>query len=280
MDTNSGFAVVLLLAALFGAAHALTPGHGKTLVAAYLVGERGTVWHAVFLGVVTTLSHTGVVLILAFVLWWLFGDRVPPGLDAILKLAGGMMVAGLGLWLLNRRLLGRADHFHFGAGHHHHDGEHGHSHGGLFHWHSHSPGDHVHAAPSAEFSAAPQPAGVATLPQPVDTAAPAPGWRPLVWLGIAGGMIPCFDATLLLVSIIAAGRLSRGVPVLLAFSAGLASVLVAIGIVVVSTKKYVDARWGKSNQLGKLVRALPLVSAVLVTLLGFWLCYDSVHGGK
>src|SRR5262249_25035939 len=70
----------MLCAAGFGAAHALTPGHGKTPVAAYLVGERGTVWHALLLGLVTTLTHTGAVLILAVVLFLFCDNKVPPGL--------------------------------------------------------------------------------------------------------------------------------------------------------------------------------------------------------
>src|SRR5207237_9603499 len=64
-DTQYGFWGLLCLSAVFGAVHALTPGHGKTLVAAYLVGERGTMAHALLLGVVTTLTHTGVVIALA-----------------------------------------------------------------------------------------------------------------------------------------------------------------------------------------------------------------------
>src|SRR5207247_9524137 len=63
-ESEHGFWVLLLLAFGLGAAHALTPGHGKTLVAAYLVGERGTAWHAVLLGLVTTLTHTSSVLVL------------------------------------------------------------------------------------------------------------------------------------------------------------------------------------------------------------------------
>src|SRR5262249_47032905 len=58
-DSKLGMGLLLLAAFLFGAAHAFTPGHGKTLAAAYLIGERGTVRHAVLLAVVTTLTHTG-----------------------------------------------------------------------------------------------------------------------------------------------------------------------------------------------------------------------------
>src|SRR5207302_6938015 len=67
-DTQYGFWALLCMSAAFGAVHALTPGHGKTLVAAYLVGERGTIAHALLLGLVTTLTHTGVVIAIAIAL--------------------------------------------------------------------------------------------------------------------------------------------------------------------------------------------------------------------
>src|SRR5207302_2273997 len=70
LDPQRGFWALLCLAAGFGAVHALTPGHGKTLVAAYLVGERGTAWHACLLGLVTTLTHTGAVIVLALLAGW------------------------------------------------------------------------------------------------------------------------------------------------------------------------------------------------------------------
>ena len=100
-DTRQGYWLLLALAAAFGAAHALTPGHGKTLVAAYLVGERGTVWHAVVLGLVTTMTHTGMVLILAVALR-LFPDSARRDLQTTLGLASGLLIAGLGFWLLLR----------------------------------------------------------------------------------------------------------------------------------------------------------------------------------
>src|SRR5205823_2912040 len=65
LNSEQGLVVVLLFSALTGAAHALTPGHGKTLVAAYLVGQRGTIGHALLLGVITTITHTGIVLLIA-----------------------------------------------------------------------------------------------------------------------------------------------------------------------------------------------------------------------
>jgi ABC-type nickel/cobalt efflux system permease component RcnA len=67
------------------------------------------------------------------------------------------------------------------------------------------------------------------------------------------------------------------VPLLLAFSAGLAGVLVALGMSVVWARNWAVARWGGGERMAKAVRALPLVSAAIITALGLWLCYDSLH---
>jgi ABC-type nickel/cobalt efflux system permease component RcnA len=244
LDSDLGFWLLLGLAAVFGAAHALTPGHGKTLVAAYLVGERGTVWHAVFLGLVTTLTHTGTVIALAALL--LVVRLEPATMEFALKLIGGLLIAGLGLWLLMRRLSGGADHFHLGGHNHHH---HHHDHHAANHYHD----EHGHIVP------------VARNTEDV-------GWWRLVVLGITGGIVPCWDAIILLGLAISTARLGLALPLLLAFSAGLASVLVAVGILVVYARGFADSRWGE----GRLVRALPVISAVLVTGIGLWLCCDSV----
>ena len=246
MDSEKlGIVLALLFAAAIGAAHALTPGHGKTLVAAYLVGERGTMWHAVLLGLVTTATHTSAVLLLAIGLKWYFGDQVPSSVDSVIGLVGGFMVAGLGLWLLTRRLSGRADHIHLGGGH----------------GHSHGHGDHAHGHDHGELTA-----GV--------------GIGPLIWLGITGGIIPCMDAIVVLMWALKRGLVWLGPALILAFSAGLASVLIGIGIGVVLARRHIDARSSKSERLRRLVQVLPLLSAVAVTVLGLWMCYDSAHALK
>ena len=98
-------------------------------------------------------------------------------------------------------------------------------------------------------------------------------WSGLVLLGISGGIVPCWDAILMLGFAISAQRLWLGVPLLLCFSAGLASVLILIGIGIVYIKGFATSRRGT----GRIVQALPLVSAVLVMGMGIWLCYDSMH---
>jgi ABC-type nickel/cobalt efflux system permease component RcnA len=224
--------VMLLLAAVFGAAHALTPGHGKTMVAAYLVGERGTARHAIVLGLVTTLTHTGAVLLLAAGLYWKYRDAAPATISSVLGFVGGLLIAGLGLWLFLRRIAGQADHVHIGGAGHTHN-----------------------------------PDGTVTFHEP-----PA-GWGRLVVLGVSGGIVPCWDAVLLLMFAISAQLLWIALPLLLAFSAGLASVLIAIGLAVVYAKGAAGNRFANS----RIWQALPLISAALLIVLGLMLCRQSLQ---
>src|SRR5438128_1828329 len=105
LESELGLGLLLLLAGGFGAAHALTPGHGKTLVAAYLVGQRGTVGHAFILGLVTTLTHTGVVLAIALGLLFV-DEQSRQQVASALGLALGLALVCLGIWLLLQRLAG------------------------------------------------------------------------------------------------------------------------------------------------------------------------------
>jgi nickel/cobalt exporter len=256
--SSSGYSVaaLLALAVLFGAAHALTPGHGKTLMAAYLVGEQGTVLHAFVLGLVTTLTHTGAVIVVAVALRFVPTESVQTALQGI-QLIFGLLIVCIGLWLLLCRLSGRADHVHLGGGHHHHHHGHHHHHHGHGHDHSHADHDHDehgHVVPRAD--------GKVSV------------WR-LVILGMQGGIVPCWDAVVMLLVAVAAGLLWLALPMLLAFSVGLAGVLVAVGIAVVTAKQFAQSRWGDS----RLIRMLPVVSACIVIGLGLWLCYGGVHGG-
>jgi ABC-type nickel/cobalt efflux system permease component RcnA len=233
-DSVYGLGVMLLLAFAFGAAHAFTPGHGKTLVAAYLVGERGTVRHACILGLATTLAHTGSVILVAVILRAVYGNNVPQVTAAVLKLLGGLLIFGVGLWLFLQRARGRADHVH------------------LF-------GDHHHHGESEELGA-----GNAERKNSIVR---------VILLGIGGGLVPCWDAVLLLLVAITAGKLAAAVPLLVAFSAGLASVLVALGVAVV----FAHRAGGKTFGERRWFRMLPVASAVLLLGLGAWFSRDGMQ---
>jgi nickel/cobalt transporter (NicO) family protein len=105
-----GWSVMLLgmLAAFaFGAVHALSPGHGKTLVAAYLVGSRGTPRHAVFLGLMVTFTHTISVFALGLVTLYLSRFVLPETITPILGALSGITIVWVGGTLLYRRTVGR-----------------------------------------------------------------------------------------------------------------------------------------------------------------------------
>ncbi len=121
-----------LIAAFWGAAHALTPGHGKALVAAYLVGTRGTPRHAFMLGGTVTIAHTAGVFALGLVTLGLSQFILPEQLYPWLTLISGLLVVAVGAGVLRQRLRSRQT----SHGHDHHDDDHAHSH---HHHHDHDP---------------------------------------------------------------------------------------------------------------------------------------------
>jgi ABC-type nickel/cobalt efflux system permease component RcnA len=236
-DSGLGLGLMLLVAAVFGMGHAFTPGHGKTMVAAYLVGERGTVRHAVVLGIVATAAHTGSVIALAVVIYFAYGNQPPASAQGWLTLAGGLLIAGVGLWLFLQRVRGRADHVHLFNDHHHH------------HDHSHDHHHHHHVPVEAKT---------------------AFGWARVVLLGLGGGIIPCWDAVLLFLVALSRGRVGIAIPLLIAFSLGLAAVLIGLGVGVVYANRAGGRRFGDSRWF----RFLPVVSAVLLLVIGVWFVRD------
>jgi nickel/cobalt transporter (NicO) family protein len=105
-------ATALVIAFALGALHALEPGHGKTLVAAYLVGARGTLRHALILGGTVTFTHTITVFLLGFVTLFLTQYIMPQTIVPVLGVISGLMVIGVGVWMLLKHLRHRHDHDH------------------------------------------------------------------------------------------------------------------------------------------------------------------------
>ena len=215
------FLVVLasLAAAMFwGAAHALSPGHGKTIVTAYLVGQRGTPWHAAALGLIVTATHTVGVFALGLVTLTLSQFVVPEELYPWLNLVSGVLVVGIGGSVFYARWRHRRAHA-LGHAHHHHGG---------------------------------------------DGRSSGPSWRSLLAVGVSGGLLPCPSALVVLLAAISLHRVAFGLVLIVAFSAGLALTITAIGLATVLAKRVfrrIDVDRG-------LVRLLPAASALVILAAG------------
>ena len=201
---------LVLIAASLGAIHAIQPGHGKTLVSAIALGPEARWYQPALLGLLTTLAHTGSVLLIAAVLWWTSASRVSTLHQSLVQVAGFAIAAG-GFWRIGRYL--------------------GNS------------GGHLHRA---------------------DVEPGALSLASLIGLGIAGGLVPCWDAVGLVVLSAALGRLGTGVIVVLAFGIGMAGVLVAVGLVASRLKSAViDETRAKAWEV-----RLGLASGVVLAAIG------------
>ncbi len=240
-DLSAGVVVVALLLALFwGAAHALTPGHGKAIVAGYLVGTRGRPVDAVLLGGIVTVTHTAGVFALGLVTLGLSTLIVPEQLYPWLTLVSGLLVVAVGGTVLAQRLQS-------GGWDRHHQGDHDHSHDHADQPHYH--GDHAGHGHAADHH---------------HEQAPAYERRGLVGVGVAAGILPCPSALVVLLGAIALHRVGFGLALIVAFSLGLASTITLIGLVAVFAKRI----FGRLSLDGPIVRTLPAVSALAILAVG------------
>lgn len=240
----------LLLAFGLGAMHAMSPGHGKTVVGAYLVGSKGTVKHALFLGLTVTITHTIGVFALGFITFFASNYILPERLMPFLNFVSGLLVFFIGISLFKDRLFGVLGWKRDAHGHSHdhdHEHEHGeHTHNGLTHTHGGSTHTHL---PPADIT-----------------------WKSLLGLGISGGLLPCPSALVLMLSAISLGRVGYGLILTLVFSFGLAATLTGVGLVFL----YVGKAFGGSLSGNRLVKAVPVLSALVIACLGAVICYSSI----
>jgi ABC-type nickel/cobalt efflux system permease component RcnA len=204
-DSSSSRIGLLLLAGLVGAAHAVQPGHGKTLVAAASLDHH--LGRGLLLGIVTTCSHVASVLVLAGVLAVTHTTRYT-AIHRGIAGGAGFVVACVGFWRLGRSL------------------------GGHAHDHAAGVSDHEH--------------------------------RSLLGLGLAGGAVPCWDGILLILLAAALGRLAFGVVLLMAFSVGMAAVLIAVGMVAARLRTAVL----KDSEESPWARRLDRISSLLLAGIG------------
>jgi ABC-type nickel/cobalt efflux system permease component RcnA len=229
--------IALVVAVGLGAFHALEPGHGKTLVAAYLVGSRGTMRHALWLGLIVTAAHTAGVYLLGGATLYASRYVVPERLYPWLSLASGALITVMGVALFLRRYRAKS-----GAA-----AAHGHAHSHGHHSHAHYHHHHHHDE--------------------------AVSLRELFALGVGGGIIPCPAALVVLLSAVALQRVGFGLLLIVAFSAGLAAVLIAVGLLVVYARRFAGgfAVGGSST-----IRWLPLASSAFIVLFGIALSWQGL----
>jgi ABC-type nickel/cobalt efflux system permease component RcnA len=295
--------LALLAAALLGALHAFSPGHGKTVVGAYLVGSRSTPAHAAFLGLTVTITHTLGVFALGFATLAASSLIVPERALPVLSLASGAVVLAIGVALLVQRWRGalrdaatpRYRKLASGTrssaaamawrpvsgawrpvGHPAHGlaFAHGHAQGRPRGDHGHR--EHVHhhhrGLPHGHGALVHSHGGSVHSHLPPGASGESVTLRSLVALGVSGGLVPCPSAMVLLLAAIALNKTAYGLALVLAFSVGLASTLTAVGLAFLYARNRIGAiRSGAPWQ-----RWVPVASAAVVTVVGAAMCYGAL----
>ena len=286
------FMIALAVAFIWGAMHAMTPGHGKTIVGAYLVGSRGTPKHALYLGLTTTITHTLGVFLFGLITLFAAQYIVPETLFPWMTLLSGLFVVGIGLnlfierfrasgmgsWLerlkSNRvksvQIYSALQHKHATAlhaahkyvltlpqerHHSHYFEDHPHRNEIHAHTHAHPHHDHDHHHGHSHSHNA-----HSHLPPEPETVT----WRSLLALGISGGLLPCPSALVVLLGAIALNRIGLGLVLVFAFSLGLAGALTVIGLAFLYAGKVLE----RFPSQGRLINILPAFSALFISLIG------------
>jgi ABC-type nickel/cobalt efflux system permease component RcnA len=294
-----------LLAALWGAAHAFTPGHGKTIVAAYLVGSRGTARHALYLGLTVTATHTMGIYALGVITLLAARFILPEVLYPWLALLSGLAVVAVGLITMVSRARavahGTTEHAHYTHDHHEHGHVHAHDNGHDDHAPLHRP-QRTHVMLATDGAAIPV---LSAVPEVGHTHEQLPDLhydhdhgdghthdhshlppgadgspvtlRSLLALGVAGGILPCPSALVLLLGATALGQSAFGLALVAAFSIGLAGVLVGIGFAFVYARQSLSARgFPVHPRMRRLLRLAPTGSSFLIALVGLGMTAEAL----
>ncbi|BEL04771.1 hypothetical protein Q0Z83_029620 [Actinoplanes sichuanensis] len=273
--------LAFLLAVLLGAGHAMLPGHGKTVMAAYFAGRRGRIRDALAVGGAVTFAHTGAVLVVGLLLSTstaLAGERVL----TVLGVASGLLVVVVGAGMLITARRSRSDshgHTHDRGlhGHTHHD-PHSHTHDPHSHTphdpHSHTHGPHGHAPHDHHGH------GLHGHGHGHDGGTAGVGGRlrrrlGLAGIGLAGGLVPSPSALVVLLGAIGLGRAGLGVALVIAYGLGMAATLTAVGLLLVMAQNrlshLITARGragGFSRLTTRIAASAPTATATLVVIVG------------
>uniref|UniRef100_UPI003BA9B379 nickel/cobalt efflux transporter n=1 Tax=Stappia sp. TaxID=1870903 RepID=UPI003BA9B379 len=291
MDINAAVAagaenplLLFAMALVLGALHGLEPGHSKTMMAAYIIAIRGTAFQALLLGLSAAASHVVIVWLLAILGLRYGNELIGDDLEPVLMAVSGVIIVGVGLWVLRQALGERGGRRHdlshepvhrhhavaAGVSAHHaaphrHDHFHAHAHGGST-GHRH-PRDIAQAdahtmAHARQIEARVQDGRTSTLQT--------------ILLGLSGGLIPCPAAITVLLLCLQLKKMALGLTLVAAFSVGLAVTLVAVGVTAAVGVRYAAHR---TPWLDRLLQKAPFASALLICLLGIVMIVSAIGHG-
>ena len=251
--------LVLIVAFILGAIHALSPGHGKSLMAAYLIGTKGRIRDAITLALTLTISHVFTVLVVGFLALFLADFFLPETISKWFGLCSGIAILFIGLWLFisRYRVLKRGNNKYFLNN---------------FHKHSHEQNNvskHIHPKNIQQHSNL-----VPCKPEHEHHTHNHYDSNLSIWsniaVGISGGVVPCPKAIVILLLAISLHKITLGIIIILVFSLGLAFTLVILGIVVVKASFLLKRRLND-----KRLQAISTFGAVVILGLGIFLTYQS-----
>lgn len=275
---NDEITLPILLLSLVGAFflgvfHALSPGHGKTIVAAYLVGSKGTVRQAALLGLVVTITHTLGVFALGIITLLASQFIVPEKLYPWLGLISGLIVVSMGISLFRSRLrfamavnqsknLSGSSSNQAHADHDHNNHDHSHSHTDDD-GHTHDHGSHSHSPKGKTHS---------HLPPGMDGTAVT--GKKLILFGMSAGILPCPSALVVMLSAIALNKVAFGIVLIIIFSFGLAAAITGLGILMVYARHFLANL--KVKPSARILKLVPVVSAFFVAIVGVVISYEAL----
>ena len=233
-------------AILLGALHGLEPGHSKTMMAAFIVAVRGTVWQAVLLGLSATASHTAVVWVVALGGLYFGRNLNLATSEPYFQLGSAVIILGVAAWMAWRAWREQRPH------HDHHDHDH------------HDDHDDAHQRAHAEDI---RRRFAGRTEQHVTTAQ-------IVLFGLTGGLIPCPASITVLLVCLQLKQIALGAVLVLCFSVGLAVTMVSVGVAAALGMRLAETRWGES--FSAFARRAPYASAVLITFVGLAIGWQAI----
>lgn len=229
------------MAVLLGALHGLEPGHSKTMMTAFIVAIRGTVWQAFLLGISATISHTAIIWMLAFIGLHYSSSFNVEELEPYFQLTTGVVVIGLACWMLYRTRQAQKEM-------HHHEHDHAHDHDGV---------------EGFEFGDAHERAHAANMQKQLTNQQVTTGQ--IILFGLTGGLLPCPSALAVLLVCLQLKKVTLGFALVMGFSLGLAITLVTVGTIAAISVKHASKRF---KRFGEFARKAPYASSAVLIVIG------------